>query len=470
MEENLTVQANPGNEGELETTVVSGSGLAEDSRDEGGQEFPPDMPTSPNCNLIVNYLPHNIDDMMLRGLFLECGEIITTKVVTDRHTKKSLGYGFVKFIREDDARQAISKFNGFIIDQKCLKVSIARPPSLEIRNCKLYITNLPPHFTEADVIELFKEFGEIIECRVLKDKVNRASKGVAFVQFDNRMQANDALTLNGCQLEGSSRGLVVKYAEDQHKRREMSRLQNFTSQSLYRYGHPGEGGMGMGVYGDGNRDGRQQHHHHHQHPPSYLQPPPPPPQHHHHHHHQYQRPYPTMAMDEKMVGSGHHRGAAAGGAASGAPLGIMPVAAAMGQPASSYPLTSASYYYPSSPPPPPPPPLTHRPQHQHQQVQSQQPHRGHGYAGYGQHQQHQQVSPMAPPSPYAHHHHHNAAAASPPTMYAQQQTHRPGVGYSLDPAMSGGGGRGGRGKSAAGGGGVEGLTVHNPYQNPWLWQ
>jgi len=468
MEENLTVQANPGNEGELETTVVSGSGLAEDSRDEGGQEFPPDMPTSPNCNLIVNYLPHNIDDMMLRGLFLECGEIITTKVVTDRHTKKSLGYGFVKFIREDDARQAISKFNGFIIDQKCLKVSIARPPSLEIRNCKLYITNLPPHFTEADVIELFKEFGEIIECRVLKDKVNRASKGVAFVQFDNRMQANDALTLNGCQLEGSSRGLVVKYAEDQHKRREMSRLQNFTSQSLYRYGHPGEGDMGMGVvYGDGNRDGRHQHH---QHPHSYLQQQPPPPLQQQHHHHQYQRPYPTMAMDEKMVGSGHHRGAAAGGAASGAPLGIMPVAAAMGQPASSYPLTSASYYYPSSPPPPPPPPLTHRPQHQHQQVQSQQPHRGHGYAGYGQHQQHQQVSPMAPPSPYAHHHHHNAAAASPPTMYAQQQTHRPGVGYSLDPAMSGGGGRGGRGKSAAGGGGVEGLTVHNPYQNPWLWQ
>lgn len=80
-----------------------------------------------------------------------------TKVVTDRNTKKSLGYGFVKFAREDDAKTAIKKLNGFTIDHKCLKVSIARPPSLEIRNCKLYVTNLPKEFGENDVVELFRE-------------------------------------------------------------------------------------------------------------------------------------------------------------------------------------------------------------------------------------------------------------------------------------------------------------------------
>lgn len=80
-----------------------------------------------------------------------------TKVVTDRTTKKSLGYGFVKFLREDDAMLAIQRLNGFTIDHKCLKVSVARPPSLEIKNCKLYVTNLPRDYSENEVINLFKE-------------------------------------------------------------------------------------------------------------------------------------------------------------------------------------------------------------------------------------------------------------------------------------------------------------------------
>lgn len=93
----------------------------------------------------------------LQGLFVEFGEIVSTKVVTDRNTKKSLGYGFVKFLREDDAKIAIQRLNGFTVDNKCLKVSVARPASLEIRNCKLYVTNLPKDYSEGEVINLFKE-------------------------------------------------------------------------------------------------------------------------------------------------------------------------------------------------------------------------------------------------------------------------------------------------------------------------
>lgn len=80
-----------------------------------------------------------------------------TKVVRDKNTKKSLGYGFVKFLREEDSMFAIDKMNGLTLGNKQLKVSIARPPSLEIRNCKLYVTNLPKEYNERDVVQLFKE-------------------------------------------------------------------------------------------------------------------------------------------------------------------------------------------------------------------------------------------------------------------------------------------------------------------------
>lgn len=82
---------------------------------------------------------------------------MVSKVVRDKNTKKSLGYGFVKFLKEDDAYFAIEKMNGCALGHKNLKVSMARPPSTEIRNCKLYITNLPKDYGERDVVLLFKD-------------------------------------------------------------------------------------------------------------------------------------------------------------------------------------------------------------------------------------------------------------------------------------------------------------------------
>jgi len=226
LEEDITLLGNLKNNGELENQVDSNNNVEERHHNE---EYPAE--SNEQCNLIVNYLPHDIDDNTLKDLFSEWGEIVMTKVVRDKNTKKSLGYGFVKFQHEEEALYAIQKMNGFQIDHKFLKVSVARPPSLEIRNCKLYVTNLPKDYSEMEIMELFSEFGQIIECRLLKDKMTKLNKGVAFVQFNLKSQANNALSLNGYVLDGSNRGLVVKYAEDQHKKKELFRLSNLTSTS-----------------------------------------------------------------------------------------------------------------------------------------------------------------------------------------------------------------------------------------------
>eukprot|EP01041_Mallomonas_annulata_P011100 gene11100-23201_t len=184
-----------------------------------------DKGTSEKCNLIINYIPQDIDDSGLRGLFAEHGEIIQAKVVRDKTSKKSLGYGFVKFLNENDANDAIDKKNGFPIGHKKLKVSYARLPSDDIKNCKLYVTNLPRSFTDYDVTGLFGQFGEIIECRLLKDRQSGINKGVAFVQFNVRAEANRAaMTLSGHCIEGSDKPLIIKYAEDQHKKRDRRTL------------------------------------------------------------------------------------------------------------------------------------------------------------------------------------------------------------------------------------------------------
>lgn len=206
---------------EILSPALEGDGNAE--YEETNQEWEMDYITD-QCNLIINYLPHDVDDNSLKNIFSEHGEITMAKVVKDKNTKKSLGYGFVKFLKINDACDAIQSKNGFCIGHKKLKVSVARPPSDDIRNCKLYITNLPKEYSEREVYELFSQFGEIIECRVLKDRNAKANKGVSFVQFGLKSQANNALALNGFRPGCSDRSLVVKYAEDQHRKKEYRRI------------------------------------------------------------------------------------------------------------------------------------------------------------------------------------------------------------------------------------------------------
>lgn len=67
-----------------------------------------------------------------------------------------MGYGFVKFFREEDALSAIQSKNGTVIGDKKIKVSLARPSSEDIKGAKIYVKNLPNRITDAELVELFR--------------------------------------------------------------------------------------------------------------------------------------------------------------------------------------------------------------------------------------------------------------------------------------------------------------------------
>ncbi|CBH16933.1 RNA-binding protein, putative [Trypanosoma brucei gambiense DAL972] len=76
-------------------------------------------------NLMVNYIPTTVDEVQLRQLFERFGPIESVKIVCDRETRQSRGYGFVKFQSASSAQQAIASLNGFVILNKRLKVALA---------------------------------------------------------------------------------------------------------------------------------------------------------------------------------------------------------------------------------------------------------------------------------------------------------------------------------------------------------
>ena len=78
--------------------------------------------------LYVGSLPYSITDESLLQLFAGKGyKPVSARVITDRETGRSRGYGFVELGPDDDAAKAIAEFNGLNIEGRALQVNEARP-------------------------------------------------------------------------------------------------------------------------------------------------------------------------------------------------------------------------------------------------------------------------------------------------------------------------------------------------------
>jgi len=79
--------------------------------------------------LFVGGLSWDTTDEGLRQAFASYGEITEAKVITDRVTGRSRGFGFVTFAQDEDAKSAISKMDGTSLDGKTIKVNEAQEKS-----------------------------------------------------------------------------------------------------------------------------------------------------------------------------------------------------------------------------------------------------------------------------------------------------------------------------------------------------
>ncbi|XP_026276238.1 ELAV-like protein 3 isoform X3 [Frankliniella occidentalis] len=178
-------------------------------------------------NLIVNYLPQTMTQEEIRSLFSSIGEVESCKLIRDKVTGQSLGYGFVNYHRPEDAEKAINTLNGLRLQNKTIKVSFARPSSEAIKGANLYVSGLPKSMTQQDLENLFSPYGRIITSRILcdnmsvrqfvsgSDNVPCLSKGVGFIRFDQRMEAERAIQeLNGTVPKGSTEPITVKFANN----------------------------------------------------------------------------------------------------------------------------------------------------------------------------------------------------------------------------------------------------------------
>lgn len=78
-------------------------------------------------NLYVGGLPYSVTDEQLQELFEAHGAVESARVITDRYTGQSRGFGFVEMDAEEGAQQAIEALNGSNMGGRTITVNEARP-------------------------------------------------------------------------------------------------------------------------------------------------------------------------------------------------------------------------------------------------------------------------------------------------------------------------------------------------------
>ncbi len=82
-----------------------------------------------STKLFVGSLPWAVDDQALQSAFEPHGKVVSAKVITDRQTGRSRGFGFVEMENESEASAAIQALNGTEFKGRNIIVSEAKPKS-----------------------------------------------------------------------------------------------------------------------------------------------------------------------------------------------------------------------------------------------------------------------------------------------------------------------------------------------------
>ena len=78
-------------------------------------------------NIFISNLDFKVESGDLTDFFAPYGEVVSSKVITDRETGRSRGFGFVEMASDAAGNEAIRKLNGAVVEGRAMTVNVARP-------------------------------------------------------------------------------------------------------------------------------------------------------------------------------------------------------------------------------------------------------------------------------------------------------------------------------------------------------
>ena len=78
-------------------------------------------------NIYVSNLSFNVADEDLHDFFAEYGEVTSAKVIKDKFTGRSRGFGFVEMSNDENGQKAITELDGAVVEGRSISVTVAKP-------------------------------------------------------------------------------------------------------------------------------------------------------------------------------------------------------------------------------------------------------------------------------------------------------------------------------------------------------
>ncbi|GAA0153516.1 RNA metabolism protein [Lithospermum erythrorhizon] len=186
-----------------------------------------------SVKLFVGQVPKHMSEAQLITMFKEIAIVDQLNIIKDKTTRASRGCCFVICPSREEADKAVDACHNKKTlpgASSPLQVKYA-DGELERLEHKLFIGMLPKNVSEAEVSELFSQYGTITDLQILRDS-QQTSKGCAFLKYETKEQAVAAIEfLSGKhKMEGATVPLVVKWA-DTEKERQARRAQKALSQA-----------------------------------------------------------------------------------------------------------------------------------------------------------------------------------------------------------------------------------------------
>ena len=89
-------------------------------------------------NMYVGNLGYDVTENDLKNYFSEFGEVSSVKIITDKFSGQSKGFGFVEMPENSEADQAIKALNGKVLNGRSMKVNQAEPRGKRLRRRRRY--------------------------------------------------------------------------------------------------------------------------------------------------------------------------------------------------------------------------------------------------------------------------------------------------------------------------------------------
>ncbi|KAI7904026.1 uncharacterized protein BX663DRAFT_353067 [Cokeromyces recurvatus] len=160
-------------------------------------------------SIFVGDLGADVDDNVLLAAFQSrYASTRSAKVMIDPATGYSRGFGFVKFMDENDHQRSLEEMQGVYVGSRPVRVSVARPrakfdvglnpntPESEITT--VFVGGLNNTITEEELRAYFGTYGNILAVKIIPNK------NIAFIQYEHRSSAEQSIAeLNGSHLGGA---------------------------------------------------------------------------------------------------------------------------------------------------------------------------------------------------------------------------------------------------------------------------